>query len=221
MSDVESNSQRIKSLRVQSVGLILSFIGICLLLVYPLAPAEIIPGSYSIHSSGALESSHPPIVYLSAVGGPVLFTWGIFAYQDGCISPLTPVRTLLALVLSVIGIIAGVGRFTYEWMEATPFISGATQPTVVDLSVSEIVLLELSGVQFIALAAVSAMVVGSIAAQRGWRSTIVSALLPAGFATLALADIWQLSSTATEVFFGTAALAVVPFAVGYVATRSD
>lgn len=221
MDETGAARQRIERRRVQSIGFVLAFIGVCLLVVYPLAPAEIIPGSYPIHSSGALESSQPVVVYLSTVGGPVLLVWGLFVFQSGNLRPLTPSRTLLAPVLSALGSIAGVGRFTYEWLTATPFVSGATQPTTVDPPVSEIVLLELTGVQFVALAAVSTMVVGAIATRRGWRSTIVSALLPTGFVALALADIWQFSATVTEVFLGTAVLAVVPFAVGYVATRSD
>lgn len=221
MDETGAVRQRIERRRVRSIGFALAFVGVCLFVVYPLAPAEILPGSYRIHSSGALESSHPVVVYLSTVGGPVLLVWGLFVFRSGNRRPLTPRRTLLAPVLSALGSIAGVGRFTYEWMTATPFVSGATQPTTVNPPVSEIVLLELTGVQFVALAAVSAMVVGAIAARRRWPSTLVSALLPAGFVALALADAWQFSATATETVLGTAVLAAVPFAVGYVATRPD
>ncbi|MCU4743669.1 hypothetical protein [Natronoglomus mannanivorans] len=205
-----------------------SVVGMGLLLVYPSVPVETIPGSDPIHPAGALESSHPLVVYLSAVSGPVVLVWGMFVFRYQNLTPLTPGRALLAPVLSVLGIVAGIGRFTYEWIQATPFDAvhrferdGTVEAETIDPSVLEIVLRELTGVQFVALAAVSAIVVGAVAARHSWRDATVVALLPIGFVAVSLADVWDFDATLPTVLLGTTALASIPFAVGYVATRPE
>ena len=163
------------------IGALVSFVGVGCVLLYPLAPADTIPGSYPLNHSDGIESSHPLVVYLSVVGGPMLLTWGAFTLRHRTLTPLTPRRTLLAPLLGLLGIVAGVGRFTYEWVRMTPFevthdIDSTSE--IVDPSVLEIVQREFTGVQLVALAAILAMAVGAVAARRGWRGAIVSALVP-------------------------------------------
>ncbi|OVE83633.1 hypothetical protein B2G88_14470 [Natronolimnobius baerhuensis] len=191
-------------------------IGIACMMAYPLSPADVIPGSDSL-PYGGIRSAHPFVVYTSAIAGPILLTWGAFAMRQQTRRPLTPRRSLLALLLSVLVSVAGIARYTYEWVQETPFVAGDTQPTTVDPSVSEIVLREVTGTQFIALTAVSAMIVGSVATRRGRRDAFVSALLPIGFALLLLSPISRIETGVTT-FVGTAAMAIVPFSIGYLAT---
>lgn len=220
MGERATGVRRLETRRqTRALGAAASVVGVACMLLYPLSPAAAIPGSDPL-AYGGFETVHPVIVYCSAIAGPVLLTWGAFAVRQRTRRPLTPRRTLLALLLSVLGSVAGVARYTHEWVQATPFVAGATQPTTVDPSVSEIVLREVTGTQFIALAAVSAMVVGSVAARRGWRDALVSTLLPIGFTALLLSDISEIGATVTTVLL-TAVVAIVPFTIGYIATRSD
>lgn len=218
MVEGEPALQRIESLPACAFGVLAGFVGVGCLLVYPLAPAETIPGSDPFHSSGAIGVSDPLVVYFSVIGGSMLLTWSVFALRHRTLTPLTPRRVLLAPLLSVLGIGAGVGRFTYEWVRATPFVWGDAEQTTADPSLLEIVLFELTGVQFVALAAVSAMVVGAVAARRGHRATIASALLPPAF--VVLAAVWDAHIPTTLEVFLTLLLAIVPFTVGYITTHS-
>ncbi|MCU4971871.1 hypothetical protein OB955_03850 [Halobacteria archaeon AArc-m2/3/4] len=186
--------------------------------MYPLAPAETIPGSDPFHSSGAIGVSDPLVVCFSVIGGSMLLTWSVFALRHRTLTPLTPRRVLLAPLLGILGIGAGVGRFTYEWTRATPFVWGDSEQTTADPSLLEIVLLEFTGVQFVALAAVSAMVVGAVASRRDHRATIASVLLPLAFVVLAV--VWDGHTPITHDLFLMVSFAIVPFTVGYLATHS-
>ncbi|OVE83395.1 hypothetical protein B2G88_13120 [Natronolimnobius baerhuensis] len=158
----------------------MAIVGLALLLVYPLArpvmyplaPAEWIPG-YS-HS---LEPTHPFVVYVSAIGGALLVTWGVFAVRHRAVAPLTVRRALLAPVLGLFAIGAGVAVFTYEWIHGLP-IGWWTAEAPLEFHASQVVHAELGVPQFGALAAVLAMVVGTVAARHGWHRAVVWALLP-------------------------------------------
>ncbi|OVE84896.1 hypothetical protein B2G88_11045 [Natronolimnobius baerhuensis] len=138
---------------------------------------------------------------------------------------MTPRRALIAPGLSVLGLVAGIGRFTYEWTTDMPFEVVEAQPggsdasRTVDWPMHMIVQMDLGAAHFASLTASSMVVIGAIAAQRGWRRAAKSALVPAAILGFDIA--WTaavpsaLESSVLTVLLG------VPFAVGYVATRTE
>lgn len=202
-------------------GVVAAVVGLGLLLVYPLArpvvyplaPVEWIPGSARVFAA-----THPLVVYASAVGGAMLLTWGVFAVRYRTRSPLTSRRVLLAPVLSVLCLVGGIAVFTYEWVRGMPVGWCATEPPT-EFTPSQIVRIELGPPQFAALAAISAMVVGTIAARRGWRYAAASALVPATLIVGSSIRYDALGGAELLVFL--AVVAGLPFAVGYGGARLD
>ncbi|WP_140408841.1 hypothetical protein [Natronolimnobius baerhuensis] len=105
----------------------------------------------------------------------------------------------------------------FEVVEAQP--GGSDASRTVDWPMHMIVQMDLGAAHFASLTASSMVVIGAIAAQRGWRRAAKSALVPAAILGFDIA--WTaavpsaLESSVLTVLLG------VPFAVGYVATRTE
>lgn len=220
------HSSQLESLVPRALGLLASVLGIGFLMAYPLAPAEAIPGSHQVHSSGAIEASHPLVVYCSVIGGSMLLTWGVFALRFRTVTPLTPRRAFLAPLIGIGAIVAGVGRFTYEWLQAMPFEAvhaihrdGTVESTTWELSVLETVQMELTVVQFVALASISMTVTGAIATKHDRRRTVASALVPFVIVGFGIGWTSQFPSALEALFL--AVLVGIPFSIGYVTTQPE
>lgn len=212
--------RRLESVWPRVLGAVASVVGLgCLLVyplavpvVYPLAPVEVLPGP----DPAVFEATHPFVVYCSAVGGAMVGTWGVFALRHRTLTPLTERRALLAPLSSLLSIVAGIGVFTYAWTREQPIGWCATEPPA-DFSVPQIVHIEIASAQPVALAAISSMIVGVIASERGWRRAAASAVLPIGLVIVAV--VWQPRVlSALELLF-LVVLASVPFSVGYATAR--
>lgn len=166
----------------------------------------------------------PVPVYISVIVGPVLLTWGVFAVRHQTLTPLTLRRALVAPLLSLLGTAAGIIVFVIEVTAETPIeIPSDTSrgSTTYDPSILELVRWEFTGVQVLALVAVSGLVVGTVIARKGWRAGAASAALPAAFAAVLLADWWRLELRPEIAVTVLAVLAVPPLAVGYFAASPE
>lgn len=217
MGNAEHTTKVGGAVRPRTLGLLASIAGATGLLLYPLWLAGVVPGSDRI-PPGLPEASHPLVVYLGVVGGSILLTWGVFTARHRTVASLTPRRSLLALPVALLGIAAGVVVFVAQWTGTVPLdLEG--NPGAFDPSSLEIVLIEVTAVQFVALAAVSATFVGTVVARRGRRTAAASAGLPIAF--LALGAAWGPQTLLSPAFIAVVALLAIPFAVGYAATRSQ
>ncbi|WEL16438.1 hypothetical protein SVXHr_0253 [Halorhabdus sp. SVX81] len=215
MTETESAERIGLSIGPGTVGVVAVLVGMGSSFLYPLVVAGLLPGIEQIAST-APRSSHPFVVYLSVIPGPILLTWGAFAYVDDEYTPLTPRRALAALVPVLVSVCLGVSLFAARWTGATPTdIEGQARAP---LTLVEALQVELTAVQFVALAAVSAMVVGSVAATRDRWTALATGAVPLGLVVAGLA--WGPQHLTPSTVPLVAATMAIPFGIGYVATRS-
>lgn len=198
------------------LGLAAALLGVGCLLAYPLTVMGVVPWSKEA-PPGRPYPTHPLLIYFGVVTGSILLTWGTSSVRGGTVRPLTPRRALVAVLSSVVTLAVGLAVFTYRWA-GTPRIDleGNVLPP---LDLAQIVQLELQSIQFVALAGVSALYVGTKAARDGWRPTLASAALPVGL--FALGVVWPPLPRGPGVAAIMTVLAVGPSAVGYAAARRD
>lgn len=200
----------------RTVGLAAALVGVGCLLAYPLTVIGVVPWASEV-PPGLPETTHPLLIYFSVVAGSVLLTLGTFAIRGGTVRPLTPRRALVAVLSSFVTLAVGLAAFTYRWAGTSRIdLEGNVLPP---LDLVQIVRLELHSIQFLALAGVSALYVGTKAARRGWRPTLASAALPS--VLFALGVVWPPLPRTPGVVAIMVVLAVGPSAVGYGAARRD
>lgn len=202
---------------IRGYGLLSVFVGIGVLAIYPLAVLDLVAAGQTL-SGGVPEATFPPVVYLSVVAGSVLGTWGAFVARERSLTPLTTRRAFLAPLLGGLATVAGIATFAARWLRGTPTnLEG--QPY--ELPMLEIVRLEFTGVQLIALAGVSAIVVGTTLARRGRRAAAVIAVLPVALTALAHSDRLLFDPNPMLTVPVLVALSIVPFLVGYVGADTE
>lgn len=188
-------------------------VGLVLLLWYPLSEPRV-EANVPLPRGG-------PVIWVSIVAGALLVTWGGFAIRDRRRRPFTVPRALVALGLGVLCAAAGLARFALTWARMTPievWEPGSPEPRMLDPALTEILLREFGDLHVVSLAALSAVVVGTVTARRGRRAGAASLVLPAGILALALVHSGQ-SLPPTRLLGGTAVLASIAFAVGYYAAK--
>ncbi|WEL20322.1 hypothetical protein [Halorhabdus sp. BNX81] len=215
MTETESAERIGLSIGPGAVGVVAVLVGMGSSFLYPLVVAGLLPGIEQIAST-VPRSSHPFVVYLSVIPGPILLTWGAFAYVDDEYTPLTPRRALAALVPALVSVCLGVSVFAARWTGVAPTdIEGQARAP---LSLVEALQLELTAVQFVALAAVSATFVGTVAATRDRWTALATGVVPVGLVAAGLA--WGPQQISLSTLTLVAATMAIPFAAGYAATRS-
>ncbi|AWB27961.1 hypothetical protein [Halococcoides cellulosivorans] len=197
-----------------AVGIFAALPGAGLVVLYPLTVAGLVPGTEQFGSTHP-SATHPIIVSLGVIAGSVSLTWGTFAVRDDDIAPLTSRRALTALGPALVSAGLGVAWFSVKWTGATPTnIEG--EPTT-PLALVEVLRLELTAVQFVALAAVSATVVGTVAATRDRQRALVATALPIGLSAVGFG--WGPQHLTLSAVLAIAAITAIPFAVGYATAR--
>lgn len=199
-----------------AVGVVAALAGAGFVLLYPLSVAGVLPGTEGT-GSVVPRTTHPILVYLSVIVGPILLTWGSFVYLDDEYAPFTPRRALGALVPALVSASMGISWFVYEWMgETMTGLEGEVSPP---LPFGELLRLELTAIQFVALAAVSAMFVGTVVATRDRRTALATTAVPLGLVAAGL--LWGPQQLTFFTILFVAVITAVPCAVGYAAARSD
>lgn len=209
-----SNWERVESQAVRPLGALVAGLGLAITATYP--ASVVLRGDPPV---GVPEPSATFLILSSAVFGPLLAIWGAFAVQHRTLAPLTVPRSLSVTASSLCAATAGLAAFTYEWARLTPFESPYPTggPQTIDFTLLEIVRMELSVAHVLAVAAASAIVVGTATARRGWRAGLASAVAPAALAVLALTEWWTYDESAVRAVPIFVVLAGIPLVVGYVA----
>lgn len=165
-----TSTSRIDAVRI--VGSFAVIAGVAALLVYPLS-APPTTGPHEVPDPRAA-----PIVLPSLVIGPILVTWGVFSLKDGSFHSLTVRRALIVPFLAGVSAVVGLGRFVYQWQNATPFQvyqpSSPENPTIINPSVVEILQKEFHASHFMAIAALGAFLTGAATARRGTKVGFMS-----------------------------------------------
>ncbi|MFB6162892.1 MAG: hypothetical protein ABEJ86_05580 [Halococcoides sp.] len=200
-----------------TVGAVVALLGTGFLFLYPLTVAGLVPGTEQFGSTRP-QPIHPVIVYLSAIIGGVSMTWGIFASLDDDYRPLTPRRAFAVLGPAVVSLCSGVSWFVFRWAGKTLESWCATQQRTYTITLIQALKFQLDAVQFIALAAVSATFVGTVAAMRDRRTALAATALPIAFAVPGV--FWGPQSGILPGVIAIVAFSVIPFAVGYTAARA-
>ncbi|NGM70029.1 hypothetical protein G6M89_13615 [Natronolimnobius sp. AArcel1] len=212
---------RLEATLPRVIGLLATVVGLCCVLVYPLAlpivyplvPSALVPGN----NLALFGPTHPLVVHFSAIVGPILLTWGLFAVRYRTRAPMTVRRAVLAPLLSLFSLGGGVAVFTYTWARGMPVGWCAAEPQT-QFSVSQIMHVEVAIAHFAALSAVSMVVVGAVAARHELRIALASVVVPAVIVVFGF--VWQSSVPPLLEFALLVVFASIPFAIGYVTTRT-
>ena len=215
MAEIESTERTTPWIGPTALGLVAVLAGAVLTLVYPLSVVGIVPANEYLGST-VNPMIHPFVVYTTVIPGPILLTWGTSAYLDTEYDSLTPRRALGALVPAIMSVCLAGSLFVYEWKWNPP--TGIEGEELPPLTLVQILQFELDATRFLALAAVAAVFVGTVAVTRGRRAALATTTLPIGIFAVGL--FWGSQQLTLSVLPPILGMIILPCAAGYLAART-